>query len=260
VRLILLGDPVGHSLSPVIQRAALDAAGVAGSYTTRRVDEAGLADAVTEIRRGELDGANVTMPHKRLAATLVDELAPDAQHAGAVNTIVRKLQRLVGHLTDVAGVRDAGEEAGLPAAGPVLVLGAGGAAAAAILAVDGRPLRVAARRPGAARELMQTLEVDGEDVEWGAPWPDATVINATPIGMSGDRLPPGIVEEAAALLDMAYCGGPTPAVAVARAGGIPVADGLDMLIAQGATSFTLWTQLEAPRNAMRAALHHHRKS
>ena len=140
------------------------------------------------------------------------------------------------------------------------MLGAGGAAAAAILAVEGRPLRVAARRPGAARELVERLEVDGEDVAWGAPWPDATVINATPIGMSGDRLPPGIVENAAALLDMAYRDGPTPAVTVARAGGMPVADGLDMLIAQGAASFTLWTELEAPRNAMRTALHHHRKS
>jgi shikimate dehydrogenase len=243
-----------------MQRAAMEAAGVTGSYRARRVDEAGLMEAVTEMRRGELDGANVTMPHKRLAATLVDELAPDARRAGAVNTIVWQPERLVGHLTDVAGVRDASEEAGLPASGPVLVLGAGGAAAAAILAVDGRPLRVAARRPGAARDLLKRLEVDGEDADWGAPWPGATVVNATPIGMSGDRLPPGIVEEAAALLDMAYRADPTYAVVAARAGGIPVADGLDMLIAQGAVSFALWTALEAPRDAMRAALLHHRKS
>lgn len=243
-----------------MQRAAMDAAGVAGSYAVRRVDESGLEEAVAEIRRGELDGANVTMPHKRMAAALVDELAPDAQRAGAANTIVRKPRRLVGHLTDVAGVRDAGDEAGFPNAGPVLVLGAGGAAAAAILAVEGRPLRVAARRPGAARELVQRLGVEGEDVAWGTPWPNATVINATPIGMSGERLPPGVVEEAAALLDMAYRDGPTPAVAIARTGAMPVADGLDMLIAQGAASFTLWTALEAPRNAMRAALHRHRKS
>jgi shikimate dehydrogenase len=243
-----------------MQRAALDATGVAGSYRARRVDESGLEEAVAEIRRGKLDGANVTMPYKRLAAMLVDELAPDAQRAGAVNTIVRKPQRLVGHLTDVAGVRDAAEEAGIPAAGPVLVLGAGGAAAAAILAVEGRPLRVAARRPGAARELMKRLGVEGKELDWGAPWPDATVVNATPIGMSGDRLPPGIVEEAAALLDMAYRADPTYAVVAARAGGIPVADGLDMLIAQGAVSFALWTALEAPRDAMRAALLHHRKS
>jgi len=243
-----------------MQRAAMEATGVTGSYWARRVDEAGLVKAVTEMRRGQLDGANVTMPHKRLAATLVDELAPDARRADAVNTIVRQPERLVGHLTDVAGVRDASEEAGLPASGPVLVLGVGGAAAAAILAVDGRPLRVAARRPGAARDLLKRLEVDGEDADWGAPWPGATVINATPIGMSGDRLPPGIVEEAAALLDMAYRSDPTSAVVAAGAGGIPVADGLDMLIAQGAVSFALWTALEAPRDEMRAALLHHRKS
>lgn len=242
-----------------MQQAALEAAGIGGTYSARQVDAAGMTGAVDQIRRGDLDGANVTMPHKPLAATLVDNLSEGATRAGAVNTIVPDGQRLMGYLTDVAGVRQAIARAGFPGSGPVLVLGAGGAATAALLATEGRPLRVAARRPGAGRQLLQRLEIAGSEAEWGTPWEGATVVNATPIGMAGERLPDGIVESAAALLDMVYGDDPSPAVAAAHNGGIPVADGLDMLIAQGAESFRLWTGREPPVAAMRAALFNHRK-
>lgn len=236
------------------------AAGIDGSYSVRQVDEPGMVQAIAEIRSGELDGANVTMPHKHLAATLVDELSADARRCQAVNTVVRSDRGLVGHLTDIEGVRGAIDECGLPRSGPVLVLGAGGAAAAAILAVEGRPLRVAARRPGVASAVLQRLGAVGVAAEWGTPWASATVINATPIGMVEDGLPEAVLQGASGLVDMTYRDGPTEAVVEARRRGIPAADGLDMLLAQGAASFSLWTGVPAPLSAMRSALSSHRKS
>ncbi|MGH8875321.1 MAG: shikimate dehydrogenase, partial [Acidimicrobiia bacterium] len=107
LRLVLLGDPVAHSRSPAIHRAALDALGIAGTYEARQVDAAEMSEAVDEIRRVDLDGANVTLPHKSMAARLADRLAPSALRAGSVNTLVREAEAVVGYSTDVDGLRRA---------------------------------------------------------------------------------------------------------------------------------------------------------
>ena len=254
MRLAVLGDPVAHSRSPAIHTAALEALGIPGSYVARRVDADGMAAAVAEIRSGDLDGANVTMPHKQRAARLSDRLDPVAARAGAVNTLVRAADGVAGHLTDVAGIEAAWAEAGLPSEGPVLVLGAGGAAAAALLALEGRPLRVAARTSSRASEMLAAVDVVAEVVPWETAVPGAVVVNATPLGMAGEPLPAGLLDGAAGLFDMAYGGGETPAAARCRAAGLPVADGLDMLLGQAMASFTLWTGVLAPAAAMRTAL------
>jgi shikimate dehydrogenase len=253
VRLVLLGDPVGHSRSPAIQRAALAAAGIEGRYEARRVDSAGVYRACSEIRAGTLDGANVTMPHKRTAAAAADRLAPEAAACGAVNTLVAEGGEVVGHNTDVGGLHFVREWGGLPADDPVLVLGGGGAAAAALIAFAGRGLAVATRRAGAGRALAAALGVPAREVAWGEPVSGVTVVNATPLGMNGEALPPGLVEEATGLIDMPYGAEPTPAVAAARRLGRPVADGLDLLAAQAALSFLLWTGVEADFGVMRQA-------
>jgi len=251
VRLVLLGDPVGHSRSPAIHRAALAAAGIEGRYEARRVDEAGVYRACAEVRAGDLAGANVTMPHKRAAA---DRLAPEAARCGAVNTLVPTGGEAVGHNTDVGGLRLARDWAGIPAEGPVLVLGAGGAAAAALLAFAGLPLAISARRAGAAGALAAAVGVEAREVPWGVPVPGAVVVNATPLGMGGEPLPPGVVEEAAGgLIDLPYGAGSTPAAAEARGLGWPTADGLEVLVAQAALAFRLWTGREAPLDVMRRA-------
>ena len=255
MRLVLLGDPVDHSLSPIIQRAALAAAGISGSYEARRVDETGLRAALAEISQGHLDGANVTMPHKRRACELADELTDDARRAGAVNTLLRDPAGVMGANTDIVGVRVAWQEAGLPGAGPVLVLGAGGAAAAALLALCHHSLAVSARNRTAAAALLDSLGLRGDVVEWGSPAGDgAVVVNATPLGMGGEALPPRTLEGATGLFDMAYGGGVTPAGRWARGQGVPTAEGLDMLVAQAAASFRLWTGQEASPPAMRGAV------
>jgi shikimate dehydrogenase len=252
VRLVLLGDPVSHSRSPAIHGAALAACGIEGRYTTRRVDETGLYRAVGEIRAGTLDGANVTMPHKGATAAACDRVSPEAAAARSVNTLVRVGTDVVGHSTDVTGIRTVlGHRAFDPTAS-VLLLGAGGAAAAALVALAGRRVSIAARSQDAAARLARSIGV-GELQPWGEPLPGAVVVNATPMGMHGERLPPGVLEAAAGLLDMPYGEHDTPAVIATRNRGVPVADGLDLLVAQAADSFRLWTGLEAPLDVMKAA-------
>jgi len=254
VRFVVLGDPIDHSLSPAIHNAAFDAAGLLGTYERRRVDAAGLAAAAEEVRRGELAGANVTMPHKEAAAHLCDRLAPSAASAGVVNTWVRSGGQVVGHNTDVSGIRAAWREAGLAEDAPVLVLGAGGAAAAALVALSGHSVRLAARRPDAARFLVSRVHSDARPVAWGTSADGAVVVNATPLGMHGESLPTSLIEEAVGLFEMAYATNPTPAVDAARLRGLPVAEGRRMLLHQAAAAFELWTGHAAPLDAMDAAL------
>ena len=254
----MVGDPVDHSLSPAIHTAALRAAGIAGSYTRMRVDAAGMAGVTDAIRRGELDGVNVTMPHKGLAASLVDGIAGPAGRTGSANTITRVGDHLIGHNTDIAGICAAWGAAGLPVDRPVLVLGGGGAAGAALVAIEmlgAGPVRLAGRRGDALRALVATIGVAAsvepiEEADAGG----VVVVNATPLGMQGETLPVE-VRAATGLLDLAYGPAPTPAVVAARDAGVPVVDGVSMLIAQAAGSFRLWTGREADEAAMAAAAH-----
>jgi len=254
VRLVVLGDPVAHSLSPLLHTVALAATGITGEYTARRVDHIGLGDAVAEIRTGALSGANVTMPHKEAAAGLCDRLAGPAVRIGAVNTLVKVGGEVVGHTTDVDGVRLAWTWAGLPDDAPVLLLGAGGAAAAACVALAGRVVMVSTRRPEAADALVDRIGDGVSAVPWGTGVAGAVVVNATPLGMHGEPLPVAVLADAAGLLDMAYGTRTTPAAAAVSGRGLPVADGPTMLLGQAVESFRLWTGRVAPVAAMRAAL------
>ncbi|MGD2050896.1 MAG: shikimate dehydrogenase [Acidimicrobiia bacterium] len=254
MKLAVLGDPVAHSLSPALHQAALDATGIPGEYRALRVDADGMVDAVDAIRRGELDGANVTMPHKARALELVDDAVEAARRAGAVNTLVRVAGRVIGHNTDIGGVQTAWQWGGLPDGGSVIVLGAGGAAAAAVLALEGRDLTIAARRPATAEDLLVRLGVAGRVTDLTSPVPGGVLVNATPIGMRGEHLPDVMLREASGLFDMAYGPAPTPAVRWARREGLPVVAGPDMLLAQAMASFRLWTGRPAPETAMRRAL------
>ena len=254
LRLAVLGNPVAHSLSPVIQRAALEFAGIEGTYVRRRVDDEGMAEVAAEIRDGRMDGANVTMPHKARAARLADRLSPPAARCGGANTLWREEDRLCAHTTDPDGVRFAWEQAGLPDGAPVLLLGAGGAAAAALVALEDRAPLVSARREEAARSLVDRVAPVASVIGWGRAVPGAVVVNATPLGMTGDNLPDGVLDEAAGLLEMNYGGGETPAAAFLRSRNRPVAPGELMLVGQGAASFAIWTGVDVPPAVMLAAL------
>lgn len=250
LRLAVLGDPVSHSRSPAIHRAALAAAGIDGTYEAVRVDAEGMRSRADDIRSGALDGANITMPHKRLAFELSDAVAPEAARAASVNTWVREGGVIHGHSTDVVGIREAWAKRRLPSEGSVVVLGSGGAAAAALVALEGRRIFVSARRQDAARTLVERVGVDAEVLDWGTPVPGAVVVNCTPLGMGGERLP---IDGPAGIFDMAYGRGSTPAVRHGLEAGLPVVDGIDLLVAQAAASFRLWTGREPDLEAMETA-------
>lgn len=254
-RYVVLGSPVGHSRSPAIHTAAYEALDLDAEYGIRDVDEAGVAAALAEIRSGRLDGANVTMPHKGLAARLADDLDPVAARLGAVNTLVASGGAVVGHATDGAGVLHAWRRGGLPTDTRVLVLGAGGAARAAVDVLARRhAVVVSARRSDAAADLLD-LGADGI-VAWGSPVAGAVLVNATPVGMAGEDLPSGVVEASAGLLEMVYAPERTPAVERALVAGLPVGWGIDMLVGQAAASFALWFGTEPPIETMTLAAKH----
>jgi shikimate dehydrogenase len=249
-----VGDPVFHSQSPAIFRAAFAAAGIEGEYQARQVDANGVKSCFDEVRQGVLDGLNITMPHKVLAASLCDRLEPGAEAAASVNTVLRHRDDLVGHSTDIAAIRECWRS--LPSEGPVLILGAGGAAAATAVAVNERrqgSLYIASRTFGDGSSLAERLGIELGEVHWGVPVVMATVVNCTPIGMKGEALPDGVLALASGLLDMPYRATPTPAVERARQLGLPVVDGLDLLVRQAGHAFRLWTGMEPPIEAMRQA-------
>jgi shikimate dehydrogenase len=241
--------PVTHSRSPRIHNAALAACGIDGEYRVRAVDAAGFATVCAELRAGDLDGANVTMPHKRAAFAACEVHHGDATAAGAVNTMAARDGSLWGWCTDVTALRHAFEA--MPP-GPVLILGGGGAAAAAVVAASDRPCSVATRTPGAGSGFAVAAGSPAP-IPWGTPLRGAVVVNATPLGMAGEFLPPGVVAAATGLVDLAYGPVPTPAVVAALAAGLPVVDGIQLLVDQAAASFEIWTGRAAPRDLMLAA-------
>jgi shikimate dehydrogenase len=271
----VIGDPVAHSLSPTVHNAAFAALGLDWVYVAFPVPRGRGADAVAAVSALGLAGFNVTMPHKEEVAGACDKLTPDAATLRSVNTVVALSDgRTLGDSTDGPGFLDAlaGEAIGV-AGKPVLVLGAGGAARAVILALGraGAGVTVAARRPEAAQSAA-ALAPGALAVPLGAMAPPAArsaapsavdpasfslVVNATPLGMSGgDPLPvdPESLHAGQAVVDLVYHPADTPLLTAARAQGAVAVNGLGMLVHQAARSFTLWTGQPAPLDAMRAAV------
>jgi shikimate dehydrogenase len=256
----LIADPVSHSLSPRMQNAAFRAAGLDWAYVPLRVDAARLDAALAGLVALSFAGANVTIPHKEGVAARVERLTPVARVAGSVNTLVVEPDGgLLGDSTDGAAITDALAAAGVAPA-PALVLGAGGAARAAVAALLawGGDVTVVARRGEAAAGLAADL---GARASRGLPERlPPVVVNATPLG--GASAPDASPLDGRALglgtavVDLAYRpdARPTPLVAAAGAAGAAAVDGLEVLARQGALAFTRWTGQPAPLEAMRAAL------
>jgi shikimate dehydrogenase len=264
----LLGHPVAHSLSPAMHNAAFAALGLPHHYETRDVEPDRLEDFVDALRRDDVLGANVTIPHKERVLRYMDEAGKEARRISAVNTIVRRGARLTGENTDVYGFERAISEPApgqkLFAGGTVLLLGAGGAAraCAVVLLERGNAVQVASRTRARAEQLAAGIDVDGRRptaVRWPTPSDLAAVdgvVNATPLGLHGEDPLAGMeIHERLRVADLVPTAAMTPLVKRARAvkNGV-VVDGLSMLLYQAARSFTLWTGREAPLAVMRAAL------
>ncbi len=264
--LSLFGHPLSHSVSPAMHNAALAELGLDGwQYMPVPVPPEGLAEAVGRLRGDEYAGANVTVPHKQAVVPLLDGVIPVAHAIGAVNTIVKQAGRLLGHNTDAAGLlADLYTYAVHVSRRPVLILGAGGSARAAVAAMAGvgAQVRVVARRPEQAEALRSVAAL--EAFEWSplgllaACDNVALIINTTPLGMTpntdaspwlaGTPFPPD-----AFVYDLVYNPPDTLLVRQARAEGLRAATGLGMLVEQGALALELWTGRKAPRATMRQA-------
>ena len=263
-RLVLLAHPVAHSLSPAFQSAALRAAGLPLAYDAIDVPPAGLAAALDALVAGGAAG-NATLPHKEAVYARCAVRSAVAERVGAVNTWWRAPDgRLVGDNTDVAGVADAVAAlvGRMPEQPVVALLGAGGSAAAVAVAAEGWPgarvrvwSRTRARAEALAARFPSHVHVarSSDDAVRGA----TLVVNATPLGLRpDDAMPvaPAALAPAAAVLDLVYRRGETAWVHAARAAGHPAADGLAMLIAQGAASFARWFGTAPDVDAMWAAV------
>jgi shikimate dehydrogenase len=236
-----------------MHRAALAHFGINGEYEACDVDPTGFREATAALRRGDLDGANVTMPHKALAYESCDVRSEVAERAGAVNTMSRDDDRVHGDNTDVLGIRAAWQWSGLPGGGAVTIVGAGGAAAAALVALEGRRIDVMARDAAKARSVIDRTGVAARVVPWGVPPIEGVIVNATPIGMAGESFGERVLDQATGMLDMAYRDTETPAVTAMRASGRPAGEGLDMLVGQAVASFEIWTGLAVDPDVMRSA-------
>jgi shikimate dehydrogenase len=273
----ILGWPVEHSRSPAMHNAAFKTRGLDASYVRFPTHPDDVADAVRGLKALGVRGANVTVPHKESVIPYLDDITPEARAIGAVNTIVREVDRLIGHNTDASGLARALEDAGVPLDGAdVAVLGAGGAARAAVAGLAQRGARhitVCARREAQAHELIQALApVAGhttlsaaalrrddlaslfEGASLVVQSTSATLFGSVDAARFAEELPLAALPKRAAVVDLVYKPRETTVLAAARSLGLKCVDGLGMLLHQGAMAFELWTHMPAPLEVMRIAL------
>jgi shikimate dehydrogenase len=259
----VIGDPVTQSKSPLIHGFWLKKLNMRGEYRATRVRANGLAEYLAKRRLDpEWRGCNVTIPHKQAVLEQIDAPLRTAKKIGAANCIYRNRNGLSGENSDIDGVRDAlGMSSDERDPGITCLIGAGGAARAAMLALDSagvEDLRILVRRPERAQELLDHFGMSGRIhrfVDAAAAMAGAhTIINASPLGMAGQaRMPASMLDGLAAarsdalVFDMVYSPLETEFLAAARALCQRPVDGLTMLIGQADLAFTLFFHAPAPR-------------
>lgn len=259
----LLGDPLAHSLSPLLHNAAITEEAIDAVYLALRCKSADCERLLPAIARAG-GGGNVTVPHKELAARLIELPTPAVRRTGACNTFWLDQGKVCGDNTDVVGLRTALHSfVGKLAGGRVALIGAGGAARGAVAALaDEMVDRIDVIARTAERiTSLKSIVADTKTTIGAAQQPLAQpydlVINATPLGLHpGDPLPVPIeqLRNVSAVLDLVYSPAGTPWTNAAAAAGIHAADGKETLLQQAAASFQLWFDRPAPLSAMRKAL------
>jgi shikimate dehydrogenase len=277
----LLGYPLGHSRSPLIHAAALEALGLEGRYQLFQTkDEKEIPGLVEQLRTGLLHGLNVTVPYKTSIIGLMDVVSDSARSIGAVNTISNRDMEIVGENTDAGGfLADLDRLAWFPEIDRprhALILGAGGAGRAVAYALmeKGWRVTVAARRLEQAHTLVNSF-TEGEAIKHEvsrldcihlsqqelAAMPNSPdlIVNTTPLGMhphqDASPWPENLVLPArSAVYDVVYNPVDTRFTRLAKSAGLRAESGLGMLVEQAALSFEIWTGLTAPRAEMHAAL------
>lgn len=261
----VIGDPIAHSLSPVIHNAAFAATGIDWVCVALPVPAGQGGQVGAALRTLGLEGTSVTMPHKHDVIAGLDELTPVAATLDSVNCVLRRDGRLVGDNTDGAGfLAGLAEDTGLdPAGAHCVVLGAGGAARAVVLALaeagaaSVRVLNRTASRAEQAAALAGRVGSVGTEADVA----DADlVVNATPVGMAdtgadaaATPVDPSLLRPGQVVAELVYHPAVTPLMVAARAAGARSTNGVSMLVHQAATAFGHWTGLDAPVAEMAAA-------
>ncbi|UCG86129.1 MAG: hypothetical protein JSW71_19840 [Gemmatimonadota bacterium] len=255
--LVVIGDPIAHSMSPAMFNAAFTALGLDAVYIPVRTDESALPHVLRAFESVGIAG-NVTIPHKVAVARLLIRVTSLAQELEAVNTFWPEGGRLVGDNTDVQGLMDALQP--LDADGPWLVAGTGGAARAVAAAARelGMPLLVRSRSRARAAEFAAWARELGADCQPDDGRPVATAINATPLGLRrADKAPfaDRTLDGCQTAMDLVYAPGGTAWMRDCERLGMRAADGRSMLVAQGAHAFhRFFPNTRAPLEVMAAAV------
>lgn len=268
----IIGDPIRHSLSPVMQNAAFRAANFDAIYVPFAVSPTDLETAVHGLKALGVCGFNVTIPHKTAIIKFLDQLDESAEAAGAVNTVTLNGNRLVGYNTDGTGLIDslAADLDYEPGDDQILVVGAGGASRGAIAALcrsGARNIIIFNRTFENARVIVHDMSIRYPETRIAAVVEDqvgeqtlgqtSLLLNTTSLGMNGEQIR-GVnlahLPDCAKVYDMVYSRSGTPLVTEARASGKQAVNGLGMLVAQGERAFTIWTGQSPPEGIMRRAL------
>jgi shikimate dehydrogenase len=270
-RLAVIGFPVGHSRSPAMQNAALAELGLGDwEYGAIEVEPAGFEAKVRELAADGYAGLNVTVPHKEAALAMAEEASPAAAAIGAANTLsfrpdhtavddVDSLPWIAAENTDAGGLLAALPQGAAAEGARALVLGAGGAARAAIWALsqEGAEVEVWNRTAERGRRVAAELGVAAVDAPEGGAY--GLIVNTTAVGLRGEdtfaHLPLAATDFTAGqtVVDMVYGERPSGLLEAATAAGAETVDGLEILVRQGALSLAAWTGREAPVEVMRAA-------
>ena len=263
-RLGIIGHPIGHSISPLFQQAALDAIGFDGVYEAWDVAPDGVGEFVAGLRAPGTLGINVTVPHKEAVIPFLDEVDDWTSTAGAVNTIVNRDGRLTGHNTDGIGFLRALRDGAYfePRGRDVLVLGAGGSARGIVYALARAgiaQLFIANRTLERAERLVDIAIDSGVAAEAlalsdapGATREVSLIVNCTSMGMvhgpdeTGSPLSAADIPSTVLVNDLVYNPLETPLLREAARAGASTLGGIQMLVYQGAASFEMWTGQDAP--------------
>jgi shikimate dehydrogenase len=259
-RLAVIGDPISHSLSPVLQNFLIARFALPFTYEAVRVAPADLPAFVQKMRAGEFAGANVTIPHKQAVIPLLDDLSSSAHQVGAANTLVPEAGLLIGHNTDVSGLLQAARAAALDFKNQdVLLLGAGGAARAVLEVLceaEASTIYICNRDRVHAEKLRHALSPHARENVRVLAWEDreswlhlrpvTMIVNATSAGMPPQQnaapLPGAMLYENLTVIDLIYNPLETVLLREAKKAGAQTLNGLAMLIYQGVAALELWSK------------------
>ena len=272
-QLAVIGDPISHSLSPLMHSAAIEVLKINYSYTALNIKPHELKSFVQQLTKNNWKGINVTIPHKQTIIPYLDTLDPSAQRANAVNTVVVKNDKLIGYNTDGYGFLQGFKHHNINIRDKhILLLGAGGAGygiAASLLQSPIKSMTISNRNVKKATQLCQSLKLMNSTpittIEWNetnlinAAKNNDIIINTTPIGMINMTSQPlfddySWVNNEKVCYDIIYNPLMTPFLRNSAAKNATVINGLDMFVGQGAKAFELFTDIEPSHDVMKRAV------